>query len=65
MNSMQMQKMCQKQVDAVVDRMHELCAKGQYEDANALYSEISDWIGNVKGHEVMSLDYLNEMWDNK
>ncbi len=29
MNSMQMQKMCQKQVDAVVDRMHELCAKGQ------------------------------------
>jgi len=56
-----MQKMCQKQVDAVVDRMHELCAKGQYEDANALYSEISDWIGNVKGHEVMSLDYLNEM----
>lgn len=65
MNEMQMQEMCQNQVDAVIDRMHYLCAEGKFEDAAALYDEIRDWLVTQTDHDVMSLDYLNDLLDNK
>lgn len=61
MNSTQMQRFCQKQVDSMIDRMHTLCAEGRSEDAAALYAEIQDWVVQKTNLEVMSLDYLNEV----
>lgn len=60
MNPTQMHKFCAKQVDYVVDRMHELCADGRSQDAAALYSEIQEWVVQKGEIEVMSLDYLHE-----
>jgi hypothetical protein len=46
--------------------MHELCADGRSSDAAALYAEIQDWIVNNTEIEVMSLDYINGIFeDNK
>ena len=59
MNKIKMQKMCQKRVDSVIDRMHELCYQKRFDDASALYSEIQDWIVQKSDIEVLSLDYLN------
>ena len=59
MNKVQMQKMCQKRVDSIIDRMHELCYEGRSDDAAALYSEIQDWIVKKNDIEVLSLDYIN------
>jgi hypothetical protein len=58
--------MCQQRVDSIIDRMHELCADGRSSDAAALYAEIQDWIVNNTEIEVMSLDYINGIFeDNK
>lgn len=64
MNQTQMKRMCQKQVDDVVDRMHYLCAEGRTKDAAALYAEIQDWVVNNTEIEVMSLDYIEDMLQN-
>ena len=64
MNSVQMRQMCQKQVDDVVDIMHDLCAQGRFEDADALYSEISDWVVQGTENEVLSLDYIRDQLEN-
>jgi hypothetical protein len=46
--------------------MHDLCAEGRSNDAAALYAEIQDWVVNNTEIEVMSLDYINGMFeDNK
>ena len=60
MNQAQMQRMCQNQVDNIIDRMHELCADGRSQDASALYSEIQEWVIKNKNMEVMSLDYISD-----
>jgi len=59
MNQKQMQKICQKQVDDIIDRMHVLCAEGRSNDAEALYAEIRDWVVQKRDLEVLSLDYIN------
>ncbi len=59
MNRAQMKKMCQMQVDNIIDRMHDLCADGRSEDATALYEEIKDWVIHNTEIEIMSLDYIN------
>ena len=56
--------MCQVQVDNVIDRMHNLCAEGRSDDAKALYEEIRDWVVNNTEIEIMSLDYINGMFDS-
>jgi hypothetical protein len=58
MNQTQMKKMCQNQVDNIIDRMHELCADGRSDDATALYLEIQEWVVQNENIEVMSLDYF-------
>lgn len=60
MNRAQMHKLCAKQVDDIIDRMHDLCADGRSEDAAALYEEIQEWVVQKGEIEVMSLDYLHE-----
>jgi hypothetical protein len=60
MNPTQMQSFCQKRVDDIIDRMHDLCAEGRSEDAQALYDEIRDWVVENTDIQVLSLDYLNK-----
>jgi hypothetical protein len=59
MNQSQMINLCQKEVDHMIDRMHDLCAEGRVDDAKSLYDEIKDWICLKEGIDVMSLDYIN------
>ena len=58
MNQAHMKRMCQTQVDNIIDRMHELCNEGRTDDAAALYAEIQDWVVQKTNIEVMSLDYI-------
>lgn len=58
MNSIEIKKICKKQVDHIIDRMHILCEEGRSEDASALYSEIKDWVIKNNQIEVLSLDYI-------
>jgi len=64
MNQKQMQKICQKQVDDIIDRMHVLCAEGRSNDAEALYAEIRDWVVQKRDLEVLSLDYINDLMED-
>jgi hypothetical protein len=59
MNRSQMINLCQKEVDHLIDRMHDLCAEGRVDDAKSLYDEIKDWIDPREEIDVMSLDYIN------
>ena len=63
MNPTQMRNLCQKGIDDIIDRMHDLCADGRSDDAQALYDEIRDWVVKKYDIEVMSLEYLGE-FDN-
>jgi len=56
-----MHRLCKKGVDEVIDRMHQLCAEGRSEDAQALYDEIRDWVIYKDDIEVLSLEYLDEI----
>jgi hypothetical protein len=51
-------------MDNIVDRMHQLCAQGQSDDAAALYEEIRDWMVEGVGIEIMSLDYIEDQLEN-
>lgn len=61
MNSVQMRNICQKGVDDIIDRMHDLCADGRSDDAAALYAEIQDWVVQKTDLEVMSLEYIGDV----
>lgn len=64
MNKAQLRKMCQVQVDNMIDRMHFLCADGRSDDAASLYAEIQDWVIKKHNIEVMSLDYINGQFES-
>ncbi len=56
-----MRNICQKGVDDIIDRMHDLCADGRSDDAAALYAEIQDWVVQKTDLEVMSLEYIGDV----
>jgi hypothetical protein len=56
-----MHNICQRGIDDIIDRMHDLCADGRSDDAAALYSEIQDWIVQKNELEVISLEYLGNI----
>ena len=60
MTPTQMKDLCQKGVDDIIDRMHDLCAEGRSKDAQALYDEIRDWVIQKEDIEVLSLEYLDQ-----
>ena len=60
MTPTQMKNLCQKGVDDIIDRMHDLCAEGRSKDAQALYDEIRDWVIQKEDIEVLSLEYLDQ-----
>jgi pentatricopeptide repeat protein len=59
MNQSQLINLCQKELDRMIDRMHDLCAEGRVDDAKSLYDEIKDWICLGGEIDVMSLNYIN------
>ena len=65
MNRKELKKLCQKELDRIIDRMHDLCAEGREEDASSLYEEIHDWIVDEKDIEVLSLDYITGHFYNE
>ena len=47
--------------DWAVDRIHSLCEQKDYEDANAIQSEFSEWLNpDIPDHDIFSLEYIGE-----
>ena len=61
---LKLKKMCQDQVDNVVDRMHDLCEDGRSDDARALYEEIQDWVISNPKIDVIYMDYINGIFED-
>lgn len=59
MNRSYMMNLCQKELNRMIDRMHDLCEEGRVDDAKSLYDEMKGWICQGEEIDVMSLDYIN------
>jgi hypothetical protein len=47
--------------DWAVDRIHSLCEQNDYEDAQAIQSEFSEWLNpDIPDHDIYSLEYIGE-----
>ena len=47
--------------DWAVDRIHSLCDQNDYEDAQAIQSEFSEWLNpDIPDHDIYSLEYIGE-----
>ena len=47
--------------DWAVDRIHSLCEQKDYEDAQAIQSEFSEWLNpDIPEHDIFSLIYIGE-----
>jgi hypothetical protein len=47
--------------DWAVDRIHYLCEEKDYEDAQAIQSEFSEWLNpEIQEHDIYSLAYIGE-----
>lgn len=60
MNSLKVKKVCNTLIEQHIDRMHELCDKGQIKDAESVYSEIRDWVIQKENLQVLSLEYISD-----
>ena len=47
--------------DWAVDRIHSLCEQNDYEDAQAVQSEFSEWLNpDIPDHDIYSLEFIGE-----
>jgi len=47
--------------DWAVDRIHSLCDQKDYEDAQAIQSEFSEWLNpDISDHDIFSLQFIGE-----
>jgi hypothetical protein len=47
--------------DWAIDRIHSLCEEKNYENAQAIQSEFSEWLNpDIPEHDIFSLDYIGE-----
>ena len=47
--------------DWAVDRIHSLCEEKDYEYAQAIQSEFSEWLNpDIPDHDIFSLEYIGE-----
>jgi hypothetical protein len=52
--------------DWAVDRIHSLCEQKDYEDAQAIQSEFSEWLNpDIPEHDIFSLAYIGEENDSR
>jgi hypothetical protein len=50
--------------DWAVDRIHSLCENEDYDDAQAIQSEFSEWLNpDIPEHDVFSLEFIGEKND--
>jgi len=59
MNNLKVKKICNRLIDQHIDRMHQFSNEGRIKDAEAVYSEIRDWVIQKENLEVLALDYIN------
>jgi hypothetical protein len=59
MGNLKVEKICNTLIDGHINRMHQLCDENRVKDAEALYSEIRDWVIQKENLELLSLDYIN------
>ena len=47
--------------DWAVDRIHSLCENKDYDDAQAIQSEFSEWLNPaIPDHDIFSLEFIGE-----
>ena len=47
--------------DWAVDRIHYLCEEKDYEDAQAIQSEFSEWLNpEIQEHDIFSLQFIGD-----
>lgn len=47
--------------DWAIDRIHYHCDQNEYEYANAIQSEFSEWMNpDIVKHDIFSLEYIGE-----
>lgn len=63
MKTSKLTKLCKNQIDVSIDRMHELCSMDKVDDAKSIYDELKEWI-NESSIDVMTLEYINEIYEN-
>ena len=52
--------------DWAVDRIHSLCEQKDYEDAQAIQSEFSEWLNpDIPDHDIFSLSYIGDSDENR
>jgi len=52
--------------DWAVDRIHSHCEKNNYEDAQAIQSEFSEWLNpDIPDHDIFSIEFIGEKNDLK
>jgi hypothetical protein len=52
--------------DWAVDRIHILSDKMDYEDAQAIQSEFSEWLNpNISDHDIFSLEFIGGSDENR
>ena len=52
--------------DWAIDRIHSLCEKKNYEDAQAIQSEFSEWLNpDIPDHDIFSLEFIGEENDSR
>jgi hypothetical protein len=52
--------------DWAVDRIHFLCEEKDYEDAQAIQSEFSEWLNpDIPDHDIFSLSYIGDSDENR
>ena len=52
--------------DWAVDRIHSLCEEKDYEDAQAIQSEFSEWLNpDIPEHDIFSLEFIGGSDENR
>ena len=57
-------KICEDVIQYHIDQMHSLSEDGKIQDAECVYEEIRSWIIDKENLEVLTLDYINDYFDN-
>jgi hypothetical protein len=56
-----LEKTLKKSHDWAIDRIHFLCENDDYDNAQAIQSEFSEWLNpDIPEHDVFSLQYIGE-----
>ena len=61
-----LEKTLQQSHDWAIDRIHFLCENNDYENAQSIQSEFSEWMNpDISEHDVFSLEFIGEENDTR